>query len=72
VSDPVTKVIIAAGFLGWLLPVPIVFLIGMSRVLFAFSFDRLLPGWVASVTRRTHNPLAALLVNVVVRRPCWR
>lgn len=66
VSDPVTKVLIAVGFLGWLLPLPIVFCMGASRVLFAMSFERLLPEWVARVSPRRHNPLAALLVTVVI------
>jgi basic amino acid/polyamine antiporter, APA family len=65
-ADPVSKVIIAVGFLGWLLPVPIVFLMGMSRVLFAMSFDRVLPATVASVTSRRHTPAAALLANVAI------
>lgn len=66
VSDPVTKVVIAIGFLGWLVCIPIVWLTGMSRVLFALSFDRLLPEWVAGVSRRRHSPLAAVLVNLVI------
>ncbi len=65
-ADPVSKVIIAVAFLGWLLPVPIVFLMGMSRVLFALSFDRVLPATLASVTSRRHTPAVALLVNVAI------
>jgi amino acid transporter len=65
-ADPVSKVIIAAGFVGWLLPVPIVFLMGMSRALFALSFDRVLPARAASVTLRRHIPAAALLVNIAI------
>lgn len=65
-ADPVMKVVIAIGFLGWLLPVPIVFLMGMSRALFALSFDRVLPRSVASVTSRTHTPALALLINLAI------
>lgn len=65
-ADPVSKVVIAIGFLGWLLPVPIVFLMGMSRALFALSFDRVLPRSVASVTTRGHTPAVALLINVAI------
>jgi basic amino acid/polyamine antiporter, APA family len=65
-ADPVTRLVIAVGFLGWLLPVPIVFLMGMSRTLFALSFDRVLPRSVASVTSRRHTPAVALLINVVI------
>jgi len=50
----VIKVIIAIGFLGWLFPVPIVVLMGMSRALFALSSDRVLPESVASVAKPPH------------------
>jgi len=65
-ADPVTKVIIAIGLLGWLFPIPIVFLMGMSRALFALSFDRVLPESVATVTSRRHTPAVALLVNIAI------
>jgi len=58
----VIKVIIAIGFLGWLFPVPIVVLMGMSRALFALSSDRVLPESVVSVANR-HTPAVALLVK---------
>lgn len=65
-AAPVTRLVIAIGFLGWLLPVPIVFFMGMSRALFALSFDRVLPRSVAAVTNRRHIPGVALLVNIVI------
>ncbi len=37
-----------------------------TRCLFAWSFDRLLPAKVASVSERTHSPLVATVITVVV------
>ena len=39
--------------------------IALSRCLFAWSFDRLFPQAVASVSRRTHTPLVAISILVV-------
>ena len=60
--------------------------IGMTRVMLAMSFDRLLPEWVSRVNDRLHTPVNAhvvyflasipviLLYNLLVRRrattPC--
>jgi APA family basic amino acid/polyamine antiporter len=65
-SDPVSKVLIALGFLAWAFAPIIAFLLIVSRIMFAFSFDRLLPGWLANVTARRQSPVNALLVTLVV------
>jgi basic amino acid/polyamine antiporter, APA family len=62
------KCVVALGFLAWVLPGVIALVLGMSRTMFAFSFDRLAPEWLASVSKR-HNPLAALGVTVAVCVP---
>ena len=40
--------------------------IAATRCLFAWSFDRLLPEKVAAVNDRTHSPVNATLIAVVV------
>ena len=38
----------------------------MSRGLFAYSFDRLIPEWFAKVSDRTHSPINALAGSIIV------
>ena len=64
-GDPVTDIIIGVGaFIGWM-SMAIAFFLVCTRVLFALSFDRLLPTKLAEVRPRTHAPAYALAVVTV-------
>ena len=65
-GDPVTKVIIAVGFLAWMFPGTIGIILAVSRILFALSFDRLVPAWAASVSGRRRQPIASLVLTGIV------
>ena len=69
----------AAGMgLGWFLPlIPVFavfwvandippFIITSSRIIFAMSFDRVLPEKLSEVNERWHSPTAAILVTMLV------
>jgi len=62
---------LALLFAVGIFPVFVAFVLSMSRTLFAFSFDRLLPEWVADVRGRHHAPLAAMVVSFVVVAPLF-
>jgi APA family basic amino acid/polyamine antiporter len=65
VSGAVPKIIISGGFvIGGLMFVMAMVLIS-SRLLFAISFDRLLPERLADVNERTHAPTKALVVAMI-------
>jgi len=64
-GDPVTKVLIALGsVLGWAANGLAYFAL-CSRIIFALSFDRLLPSRMADVRERTHAPVHAVLLVAV-------
>jgi amino acid transporter len=65
-GDPVTKCIMALGYLGWIFSGVTLALVALSRMLFALSFDRVLPGALAKVSGRRHSPFVALGVALVV------
>jgi len=65
-GDPVTKIIIAIGFIAAIIPGTLAFIAAAARVLFAMSFDRLLPEAVAQVKGRHRVPLVALGVSAVI------
>jgi amino acid transporter len=65
-GDPVTKVVIALSFLAWMFPGTIAATMAVSRLLFALSFDRLVPAWMASVSGRRRQPVASLALTGVV------
>ena len=52
--------IIAVIFLFWVPPLINNFLVILQRGLFVYSFERLLPSWVASVNERTHAPVISI------------
>ncbi len=66
VGAPVVQVIIAAGFaLGTLFnPIAVTFV--ASRIMFALSFDRILPTKLADVREGSHLPVNAALVSAVI------
>ncbi|HEX5881598.1 MAG TPA: amino acid permease [Actinomycetota bacterium] len=58
--------LVSLGALAGLTTVILILLMGQSRVLFAMSRDRLLPGWLASVHPRYGTPWVISLVTGVV------
>jgi amino acid transporter len=65
-GSPVIRFIIGLGWAGWLLPGYIMFILALSRTLFALSFDRILPTAVTKVSGKGHNPLVALAITAII------
>jgi basic amino acid/polyamine antiporter, APA family len=65
-GDPVSKIVIAIGFAAGVLSLIIATVLIMSRLLFAMAFDRLIPTAVADVRPKSHVPLAAIAVVVLL------
>jgi basic amino acid/polyamine antiporter, APA family len=65
-ADAVTRVIVALSLLSGLFSAALATFLPASRLLFAFSFDRLLPNWMADVNPRLASPIKALLVVFVL------
>jgi amino acid transporter len=64
-GDPITKLLMGFGILLGLMGAGLAYLITVSRLLFALSFDRLLPTWITDVNARTHAPTKATAVAVL-------
>ena len=58
--------LVSLGALAGLTTVVLILLLGQSRVLFAMSRDRLLPGWLSSVHPRYRTPWVISLITGVV------
>ena len=65
-GDPVTKTLISIGILGAIIAPAISLVLAASRVLFALSFDRLVPRWTTNVDKRSNAPVNAVLVALLV------
>jgi amino acid transporter len=65
-ADPFTQVVVALSFLSGLFSAALATFLPASRLLFAFSFDRLLPGRIADVNRRLASPVNALVVVLIL------
>lgn len=65
-GDPVTSIIIGVGTLIAWLSMAVAFFMMCTRVIFALSFDRLLPTKLAEVKPKTHAPVNAVLFVGVV------
>ncbi len=63
-GDPVTKLLMAVGFPAWSFAILMGYILVLSRITFALSFDRLLPTWLTKVTANG-SPLTALTVTGV-------
>jgi basic amino acid/polyamine antiporter, APA family len=61
-ADNVTRIIVGLSFLSGLFSAALATFLPASRLLFAFSFDRLLPNWMADVNERLASPIKALVV----------
>jgi basic amino acid/polyamine antiporter, APA family len=62
-GDPVTKLIIAIGQLAGAFCTGLMIFAVASRIIFALSFDRLLPTKLADVHERTHAPVYAVALT---------
>jgi basic amino acid/polyamine antiporter, APA family len=59
-GDPVSSIVIGVGTLiAWISPAVAVFML-CTRIVFALSFDRLIPTKLAEVSPRTHAPVYAV------------
>jgi APA family basic amino acid/polyamine antiporter len=68
-KDPVSKLLAGLGF-GVAAPVQVVaYLFITARLIFAMSFDRMLPTRLADVSERTHTPLYAILASALLSVP---
>jgi APA family basic amino acid/polyamine antiporter len=65
-GNPVLSLIMAVAWVTW--PIAMVFLImvGFSRLIFAWSFDGVMPRWLSDVSARTHAPVRAILASVIL------
>jgi amino acid transporter len=66
VADPFTQVVVALSLLSGLFSAALATFLPASRLLFALSFDRLLPDWTADVNERLASPVKALIVVFVL------
>lgn len=65
-SSTIAAAIIAFATAFWLFNGPPAFMVGASRIIFACSFDRLLPESFASVNERFHSPHWAVTFSAIV------
>jgi amino acid transporter len=64
-GDPVTRLLMAGGFVVGGLMFPLAMVLVISRIVFAMSFDRLLPSRLADISPRRHAPINALLLCAI-------
>lgn len=60
------NVIISITWVVWPIAMVILIMVGFSRVLFAWSFDGVLPSGLADVNERTHSPIKAIGLSLVL------
>ena len=65
-QNPILRIIMALGFLATITWILLPQLLIITRNLFAWSFDRLIPQWVADVNERTHSPVKATIIAAVL------
>ncbi len=70
---PALTILIVGSFLFWSLPAMVGNTFMPIRTVFAWSFDRLLPERLSSVSDRTHSPVPAILVvmGIVTAMLAW-
>ena len=66
VGAPVIRIVIAAGFMLGTLFNPIAVTFVASRIMFALSFDRILPTRLADVHERSHRPVNAAVASAAI------
>jgi len=62
-GNPLLRALISLGFVATTLWILLPQVLIVTRNLFAWSFDRLIPEWFARVNDRTHSPVNATLVT---------
>jgi len=65
-NNPVFSLLIAVSFLFWNLPAMFPNTFMPVRTIFAWAFDRILPGRLSDVNERTHTPIPAIIVAVLI------
>jgi APA family basic amino acid/polyamine antiporter len=69
-GSTIVNVIISLSWIMW--PVAMVFLtiVQFSRMIFAWSFDGVLPEWISKVSPRSHQPIWAIIIPAVLAFAC--
>ncbi len=65
-GNPILNVIISITWVVWPIAMIILIMVGFSRVLFAWSFDGVLPSMLADVSERTHSPIKAIVLSTAL------
>jgi basic amino acid/polyamine antiporter, APA family len=65
-NSPILTLLIVGSFLFWSLPAMVGNTFMPIRTWFAWSFDRLLPEKLSEVNERTHSPVWAILLEMVI------
>lgn len=65
-NNPVFSILIAVSFLFWNLPAMFPNTFMPVRTIFAWSFDRILPGVFSKVSERTHAPIPAIILASLI------
>jgi basic amino acid/polyamine antiporter, APA family len=64
-TDPVTKILMAVAFPAATIAIIAAYILVLSRIVFALSFDRLLPEFMSDVTARRRVPRNAYILSAV-------
>ena len=65
-NNPLLRIIVSLGFLATIIWILLPQMLIITRNMFAWSFDRLIPSWIAQVNERTHSPIIATIIAGVL------
>jgi APA family basic amino acid/polyamine antiporter len=65
-GQQVLNVIIAVSWITWPIAMTFLIMVGFSRLIFAWSFDEVVPSALSKVSARTHAPVRAIVTSVVL------
>jgi basic amino acid/polyamine antiporter, APA family len=65
-TNPILRAIVSIGFMATILWILLPQMLIITRNMFAWSFDRLMPQWLAKVNDRTHSPINATITAAVL------
>ncbi len=65
-NNGIFALLIAISFIFWNLPAMFPNTFMPVRTIFAWSFDRILPGKLSEVSERTHAPIPAIIVASII------